>query len=53
MQTQADKGSAFRTLHNQEGAFIIPNPWDVRTARILHAHLGFESLATTSTLKMY
>jgi len=47
MQTQAEKGSAFRSLHNQEGAFIIPNPWDVGTARIL-AHLGFDSLATTS-----
>ena len=47
MQTQTDKGSAFRALHNQEGAFIIPNPWDVGTARLL-VHLGFESLATTS-----
>ena len=44
---QADKGSAFRALHEREGAFIIPNPWDVGTARLL-AHLGFEALATTS-----
>lgn len=45
--TQADKGRAFRALHERKGAFIIPNPWDVGTARIL-AHLGFEALATTS-----
>ena len=37
----------FRALHEQGGAFIIPNPWDVGTARIL-AHLGFPALATTS-----
>jgi 2-methylisocitrate lyase-like PEP mutase family enzyme len=47
MLTQADKGRAFRLLHQREGAFIIPNPWDVGTARLL-AHLGFEALATTS-----
>jgi 2-methylisocitrate lyase-like PEP mutase family enzyme len=47
MRTQAEKGLAFRALHEREGAFIIPNPWDVGTARIL-AHLGFEALATTS-----
>lgn len=41
------KGAAFRVLHEQEGAFIIPNPWDVGTARILAA-LGFKALATTS-----
>ena len=45
--TQADKGHAFRALHAREGAFIIPNPWDVGSARIL-AHAGFEALATTS-----
>jgi 2-methylisocitrate lyase-like PEP mutase family enzyme len=45
--TQAEKGRAFRALHEREGAFIIPNPWDVGTARLL-AHLGFEALATTS-----
>jgi len=37
----------FRSLHEREGAFIIPNPWDRGTARLL-AHLGFEALATTS-----
>lgn len=47
MQTQAQKAAAFRALHERDGAFIIPNPWDVGTARIL-AHLGFEALATTS-----
>jgi 2-methylisocitrate lyase-like PEP mutase family enzyme len=45
--TQAEKGHAFRALHAREGAFIIPNPWDVGSARIL-ANAGFESLATTS-----
>jgi 2-methylisocitrate lyase-like PEP mutase family enzyme len=47
MQTQAEKGIAFRALHEQTGAFIIPNPWDVGTARLL-ARLGFQALATTS-----
>ncbi|MBT0963702.1 isocitrate lyase/PEP mutase family protein [Denitromonas iodatirespirans] len=47
MTTQEDKGRAFRALHQGEGAFIIPNPWDVGTARLL-AHLGFAALATTS-----
>ena len=45
--TQAEKGQTFRALHERPGAFIIPNPWDVGTARVL-AHLGFEALATTS-----
>lgn len=47
MWTQAEKGLAFRALHLHDRAFIIPNPWDVGTARLL-AHLGFEALATTS-----
>ena len=41
------KGEIFRALHEKEGAFIIPNPWDVGTARILAA-MGFPALATTS-----
>jgi 2-methylisocitrate lyase-like PEP mutase family enzyme len=45
--TQAEKGAAFRALHHRDAAFIIPNPWDPGTARLL-AHLGFEALATTS-----
>jgi 2-methylisocitrate lyase-like PEP mutase family enzyme len=47
MRTQAEKARAFRVLHERESAFIIPNPWDVGTARLL-AYLGFEALATTS-----
>ena len=45
--TQAEKGRAFGALHERDSAFIIPNPWDVGSARLL-AHLGFEALATTS-----
>lgn len=41
------QGARFRALHEQEGAFILPNPWDTGTARILAA-LGFPALATTS-----
>ncbi|MFL6197424.1 MAG: oxaloacetate decarboxylase [Thermoanaerobaculia bacterium] len=47
MRTQGEKAAAFRSLHQRDRAFIIPNPWDVGTARLL-AHLGFEALATTS-----
>src|SRR5258708_20772601 len=47
MLTQAEKGQSFRALHERNHAFIIPNPWDVGSARLL-AHLGFEALATTS-----
>jgi len=47
MSTQTQKAHDFRALHARDGAFIIPNPWDVGTARML-AYLGFEALATTS-----
>src|SRR5438046_916146 len=47
MRPQADKAEAFRALHERPGAFIIPNPWDAGTAKLL-ASLGFEALATTS-----
>ncbi len=47
MRTYAEKAAAFRALHARPGAFIIPNPWDAGTARMLAA-LGFEALATTS-----
>jgi len=47
MRTQAEKAAAFRELHDQPGTFIIPNPWDAGTARLL-ASLGFKALATTS-----
>jgi 2-methylisocitrate lyase-like PEP mutase family enzyme len=44
---QRERAQAFRALHEREGVFVMPNPWDVGTARILAA-LGFEALATTS-----
>jgi 2-methylisocitrate lyase-like PEP mutase family enzyme len=47
MRTQAEKAAAFRALHQRPGCFIIPNPWDAGTAKLLAA-LGFEALATTS-----
>src|SRR5947209_2856711 len=47
MATQKEKADAFKALHEREGTFIIPNPWDVGSARLL-AGLGFEALATTS-----
>jgi 2-methylisocitrate lyase-like PEP mutase family enzyme len=46
-QGQAEKSERFLALHARKGAFVIPNPWDVGTARML-AGLGFEALATTS-----
>ncbi|MEM9028892.1 MAG: isocitrate lyase/phosphoenolpyruvate mutase family protein [Pseudomonadota bacterium] len=48
MPTQAEKATAFRDLHERDGAFVIPNPWDVGSAKML-AGLGFEALATTSS----
>ena len=47
MPTQLEKAKTFRALHERPGAFIIPNPWDAGTARLLAA-MGFEALATTS-----
>jgi len=47
MREQAEKAATFRALHERSGAFVIPNPWDAGTARLLAA-LGFEALATTS-----
>ena len=47
MRTQLEKAKTFRALHERPGAFIIPNPWDAGTARLLAA-TGFEALATTS-----
>ena len=47
LMTQVEKGQIFAALHERDRAFIIPNPWDVGTARLL-AQLGFEALATTS-----
>jgi 2-methylisocitrate lyase-like PEP mutase family enzyme len=48
MVTQIEKAERFRALHEREGAFVIPNPWDAGSARLL-AGLGFEALATTSS----
>lgn len=45
--TQKERAERFEALHKREGAFVIPNPWDVGSARLL-AGLGFEALATTS-----
>jgi len=45
--TQTEKAKTFRALHHRDHAFIIPNPWDIGSARILE-HSGFEALATTS-----
>jgi len=47
MPTIADKRSAFRSIH-EAGCFVIPNPWDIGTARYLQ-HLNFKALATTSS----
>ena len=47
MASQAQKANIFRALHEGDRAFIIPNPWDVGSARLLQS-LGFEALATTS-----
>jgi 2-methylisocitrate lyase-like PEP mutase family enzyme len=46
-ERQAAKGERFRALHEGE-PFVIPNPWDAGTAKVLEA-LGFEALATTSS----
>src|SRR5215467_4613681 len=45
--SQSDKAKRFRDLHSAPGAFVIPNPWDAGSARIL-ASLGFQALATSS-----
>ncbi len=48
--SQADKAKKFRALHEAPGAFIIANPWDAGSARML-AGLGFPALATSSGAK--
>jgi 2-methylisocitrate lyase-like PEP mutase family enzyme len=45
--SQADKAARFRALHDGPGAFVIANPWDAGSARLLAA-LGFQALATSS-----
>lgn len=47
MMDQRKKGERFRELHAGPGAFLIPNPWDAGTARILQT-IGFDALTTTS-----
>jgi 2-methylisocitrate lyase-like PEP mutase family enzyme len=47
MKSQKDKAIRFKFLHDRDGCFIIPNPWDSGTAKLL-TNLGFEALATTS-----
>lgn len=46
-QIQSEKVARFRALHTAPGAFVIPNPWDAGSARLL-ASLGFAALATSS-----
>ncbi|OED36447.1 2-methylisocitrate lyase [Chromatiales bacterium (ex Bugula neritina AB1)] len=45
--SSSGKGEIFRNLHNQQEGFVIPNPWDVGTSKIL-ASMGYKALATTS-----
>jgi len=45
--TQSEKASRFHALHQRAGLFLIPNPWDAGSTRVL-AGLGFEALATSS-----
>ena len=47
MPNNADRTAVFRRLH-ERGCFVIPNPWDVGSARTL-VRLGFKALATTSS----
>ena len=47
MRTQAEKAAAFAALHQKKELFVVANPWDAGTARILTA-LGFQALSTTS-----
>ena len=45
--TRMEKATRFRALHERPGAFVIPNPWDAASTRILEG-LGFEAIATSS-----
>lgn len=47
MATQQEKAARFQALHREPAAFVIPNPWDGGSARLL-AGLGFQALATSS-----
>ena len=48
--SQSKRSRRFIALHERDGAFVIPNPWDAGSARVL-AHMGFEALATSSGAK--
>ena len=48
MVTQADKAHRFLSLHRKGEPLLLPNPWDLGSARLL-ASLGFQALATTSS----
>jgi 2-methylisocitrate lyase-like PEP mutase family enzyme len=48
MVTQADKAHSFLTLHRPGEPLLLPNPWDLGSAKLL-ASLGFQALATTSS----
>lgn len=47
MVSQIEKIKTFRALHEADGIFVIPNPWDIGSAKMLES-LGFKALATTS-----
>jgi 2-methylisocitrate lyase-like PEP mutase family enzyme len=46
MKTQQEKAQEFVNLHRKGNCFVIPNPWDIGSAKLLE-HLGFRALATT------
>jgi len=45
--SHAEKAAAFKALHERPGIFVVPNPWDAGSAKMLES-LGFEAIATTS-----
>jgi len=47
MDVQTLRAEAFKALHQRDGVFVMPNPWDAGSAKLL-ASLGFEALASTS-----
>ena len=47
MSEPGDRAAVFRALHDRDGAFVMPNPFDVGTARLL-ADIGFAAIATSS-----
>ena len=47
MDAQTVKAHAFKALHERSQIFVIPNPWDAGSAKML-ASLGYQALATTS-----